>query len=174
MKTIQQKQKNWYNLFNIERTINKYNEYSFTGSLYFYETKFRSLLLVNYMFLCVPIFIQWLRTYTWKEKRKHSDSKSVEKISTRGWFMVFNATFNNIAVISWRSVLSLEEIGGPGENHRPFASHWQTLSHNVVSSSWTRFKLTTSVVIGTDCTGSCKSNYHTITTTTAHHKEYFY
>jgi hypothetical protein len=23
------------------------------------------------------------------------------------------------------------------------------------------------VVIGTDCTGSCKSNYHTITTTTA-------
>ena len=27
-----------------------------------------------------------------------------------------------------------------------------------------RFKLTTFVVIGTDCTGSCKSNYHTITT----------
>jgi hypothetical protein len=32
---------------------------------------------------------------------------------------------------------------------------------------WTGFELTTSVVIGTDCTGSCKSNYHTITTTTA-------
>jgi hypothetical protein len=31
----------------------------------------------------------------------------------------------------------------------------------------TGFKLTTLVVIGTDCTGSCKSNYHTITTTTA-------
>jgi len=27
--------------------------------------------------------------------------------------------------------------------------------------------LATSVVIGTDCIGSCKSNYHTITTTTA-------
>jgi len=26
------------------------------------------------------------------------------------------------------------------------------------------FKLTTSVVKGTDCTGNCKSNYHTITT----------
>jgi hypothetical protein len=25
---------------------------------------------------------------------------------------------------------------------------------------WTGFKLTTLVVIGTDCTGSCKSNYH--------------
>jgi hypothetical protein len=25
-----------------------------------------------------------------------------------GWFMVFNATFNNISVISWRSVLLVE------------------------------------------------------------------
>jgi hypothetical protein len=31
--------------------------------------------------------------------------------------MVFNATFNNISVISWRSVLLVEETGGPGENH---------------------------------------------------------
>jgi hypothetical protein len=31
-----------------------------------------------------------------------------------------------------------------------------------------RYELTTSVVIGTDCIGSCKSNYHTITTTTIH------
>ena len=37
--------------------------------------------------------------------------------------MVFNATFNNISVISWRSVLLVEETGGPGENHRPVASH---------------------------------------------------
>jgi hypothetical protein len=46
--------------------------------------------------------------------------------------MVLNATFNNISVISWRSVLLVEETGGPKENHRPVASHWQTLSHNVV------------------------------------------
>jgi hypothetical protein len=39
--------------------------------------------------------------------------------------MVFNATFNNISVISWRSVLLLEETG---ENHWPAASQWQTLS----------------------------------------------
>ena len=49
--------------------------------------------------------------------------------------MVFNATFNNISVILWRSVLLVEETGIPGENHRPAASHWQTLSHNVVSST---------------------------------------
>jgi hypothetical protein len=32
---------------------------------------------------------------------------------------------------------------------------------------WTGFELIMLVVMGTDCTGSCKSNYHTITTTTA-------
>ena len=39
------------------------------------------------------------------------------------WFMVFNATFNNISVISWQSVLLVEETG---ENHRPAAGHCQT------------------------------------------------
>ena len=57
--------------------------------------------------------------------------------------MVFNATFNNISVISWQSVLLVEEIGVPRENHQPAK---------------------TLVVIGTDCRGSYKSNYHTITT----------
>ena len=32
-------------------------------------------------------------------------------------FMVFNATFNNISVISWRPVLLVEETGVSGENH---------------------------------------------------------
>ena len=32
------------------------------------------------------------------------------------------------------------------------------------TSPWAVFKLTTLVVIGTDCIGSCKSNYHTTTT----------
>jgi hypothetical protein len=35
------------------------------------------------------------------------------------------------------------------------------------TSPWAGFQLTTLVVIGTDYIGSCKSNYHTITTTTA-------
>ena len=37
--------------------------------------------------------------------------------------MVFNATFNNISGISWRSILFVEEIGVPGENHRPAANY---------------------------------------------------
>jgi hypothetical protein len=32
--------------------------------------------------------------------------------------MVFNATSNNISVISWQSVLLVEETGVHGENHR--------------------------------------------------------
>jgi hypothetical protein len=49
--------------------------------------------------------------------------------------VVFYATFNNISAISWWSVLFMEETGGPGENHRPVATHLQTLSHDVVSSA---------------------------------------
>ena len=43
-------------------------------------------------------------------------------------------------------------------------------------SLWSRFELTTSVVIGTDCIGNCKSIYHTITAMTAQEhilKKYF-
>jgi hypothetical protein len=43
--------------------------------------------------------------------------------------MLFKATFYNISVISWQSVLLFEETGVPGENH------WQTWSYNVVSGT---------------------------------------
>jgi len=43
-------------------------------------------------------------------------------IRFRVW-LVLNATFNNISVISWRSVLLVEETGVPRENHRLAASH---------------------------------------------------
>jgi hypothetical protein len=36
--------------------------------------------------------------------------------------VVFNATFNNSSVISWWSVLLVEETGVPRENHRPTVS----------------------------------------------------
>jgi hypothetical protein len=66
---------------------------------------------------------------------------------------------NNISVISWRSVLL---VGETGENPRPVTSHWQTLSHNVVHLPLIEIR-TRNI---TDCIGSCKSNYHTMTTTT--------
>ena len=37
--------------------------------------------------------------------------------------MMFNATFNNISLISWQSVLLVEDTGVPGESYRPATSH---------------------------------------------------
>ena len=54
--------------------------------------------------------------------------------------MVFNATFNKFSIISWLSVLLVEET--------------EVL------------ELTTLVLIDIDCIGICKSNYHTIMSTT--------
>ena len=46
-----------------------------------------------------------------------------------------NTDFNNISAISRRSVLLVEETWVLGENHQPVSRHWQTLSHDVVSSA---------------------------------------
>ena len=49
--------------------------------------------------------------------------------------MVFNATFNNISVISLWLVLLIDETRVTGAKNRPAESHVQTLSHKVVSST---------------------------------------
>jgi len=41
--------------------------------------------------------------------------------------MVFKATFNNISIISWWSVLLVEETRVPGENHRNLKKNWYPL-----------------------------------------------
>jgi hypothetical protein len=63
----------------------------------------------------------------------------------------------------------VEETGVLEENHWPVVSHWQTLSNNVVSSTPLLSGIWTHNFSGgsTDCIGSCKSNYHTVTATTA-------
>jgi len=54
----------------------------------------------------------------------YSCQKIIKKIKiARVRVMGFNATFNNISVISWQSVLLVEETGGQRENHRPAISH---------------------------------------------------
>jgi len=50
---------------------------------------------------------------------------------------MFDATFNNNYMYSYMYIMVVSFIGGGTgvfrENHRPVTSHWQTLSHNVVS-----------------------------------------
>ena len=69
----------------------------------------------------------------WIFKKFPNDLNYIQMLFVR--IMVFNATFNNISVISWRPVLLMEKTGVPGEKHRPVASRWQTLSYNVASST---------------------------------------
>jgi hypothetical protein len=53
----------------------------------------------------------------------------------------------------------VEETGVPGEN---LSQVTDKLYHIMLYTSPSRFELTPSVVIGTDCIDRCKSNYHMI------------
>jgi hypothetical protein len=68
-------------------------------------------------------------------------------------FMVLNATFNNISVILWWSVLLVEESGVPGESHQPaqVTDKLHQLMLYRTHHAWVGFKFTMLVMIGTDC-----------------------
>ena len=72
---------------------------------------------------------------------------------------VFNVIFNNISVIMWRSVLLAEKPD--------FLKITDLSLTNFITLCCIKQTSPSTLVIGTDCKGSCKSNYHTITTTMA-------
>ena len=69
--------------------------------------------------------------------------------------------------VLWQSVLLVEETGVLEKTSDLLQNHWHIYHIMLyrVQLAWAGFKLTTFVVIGTDCIGSCKSNCHKITTT---------
>ena len=87
----------------------------------------------------------------------------------RGVYCV-NATFNNISVISWLSVLFIERNRSIRKKPPTCLKSLTSLFtyccmavHLAMSGIHTR----NFSVIATDCIGSCESNYHAIATTTA-------
>jgi hypothetical protein len=76
-------------------------------------------------------------------------------------FVVFIATFKNISVISWWN----PEYQGETSELSQFTDKLYHIMLYRVQLTWEGFELTTLEAIGTDCIVSCKSNYHTITTT---------
>jgi hypothetical protein len=49
------------------------------------------------------------RPYVPPGMKRIDEMRDIHGVDMVGWFMVFNATFNNISVILWRSVLVVEK-----------------------------------------------------------------
>ena len=88
----------------------------------------------NYLSFCENLTKAYMNWLIWLYQPRYS--WIIQSLLVYGLGLwCFITFFNNISVISWQSVLLVEENGIPEENHRPVASHWQTLSHNVVSGT---------------------------------------
>jgi hypothetical protein len=59
-----------------------------------------------------------MATLWFQERRSECEKFTMyDRLNYLGWFMVFNATFNNFLPLSWRSVLLVEETEVSRENH---------------------------------------------------------
>ena len=109
------------------------------------------MLINKSKFLCYKLN---LLEGNWKKKPIHLFNPNLSAV-------VFNTTFNNISVISWRKPVYPEKTTDLSQ----VTDRLYNIMLYQVNLASAGFKLTL-VVIGTDCIGSCKSNYYTITTKT--------
>jgi hypothetical protein len=116
------------------------------------------VILFYYIYLCFFFLFQ-----------DHNVQNKKEAIQFKGVrLMVFNVTFQQY--FSYIVAVSFI-VGGNWSTWRESLTSHKSLTNFITiccieyTSPWTGFELTTLVVIGTDCIGSC-NKYHTITTTT--------
>jgi hypothetical protein len=116
--------------------------------------------IIGWLHIAIVCIIQIMVAINWSITSRYITSTI--HMHYIGYGIMFNATFNNISIISWQSVLLVEETDVHGGNHLSVASHCETLSHIVVSTAHRMSAIRTH----NWCIGSCQSNYHKITTTT--------
>jgi hypothetical protein len=81
-------------------------------------------LLVKLYFVIYTDFVYVIFRVNRMIQERLNHAKAVSDVyANRFRFMVLNATFINISVISWQSVLLVEDNRIPRENHRPVSSH---------------------------------------------------
>ena len=92
---------------------------------------------------------------------KHDDVSSYHPVCSKRGYGVYRQFQKYISCI-----VDVSFIGELGENHRPAASLTNFITYYCIeyTSPCAECKLTILVLISTDCIGSGKFNYHTITT----------
>ena len=98
-------------------------------------------------------------------------TKSLSLIFRLVWFGLwcltyFQQYFSYIVVVSFIGGGNRSTWRKPPTCHKSLTNFitWCCIEY---TSPWSRFEITTLVVIGNDCMGSCKSNYYTTKTTMA-------
>jgi hypothetical protein len=94
--------------------------------------------------------------------------------------ILFNATFNNISVILWRSVLLVEETGVSRENHGLAISHCYFVFTTKIINFYSKlvpdqkWNIQRRKTTNTDCISSCKTSYLTIKATYLNYMQEIY
>ena len=135
---------------------------------FFFHTLLNIILVVNRKHNWI---VKWHKLVKKSIKRERNSrfmiiwyQNYIEKCMKKNWKKGGNVGHD----LMYLWVLLVEEIGVHVDNHRSTSSHHKLYHIKLYRVHLAICRIRTLVVIGTDCTGSCKSNYHMMTTTTAH------